>query len=125
MFRPSLLLLALSAVFAGVNAAPWFGPVEVPCSAQVDALVAGIQINILGQRGERNATEVIQAIEAAVPYNATAFAAGKAVLLSDIAFGMQIREYNQRLAPPGNAAIPGLAKVGVGLEWRSSRRCRS
>lgn len=97
--------------FTAANAIPWAGKGKIPCSPRVNALVAGIQINILGQRGERNATESIKAIEAAEPYNATAFAAEKAVLLADIAFGMQIREYNQKLAPPGNAVTPGLAKV--------------
>jgi hypothetical protein len=67
--------------------------------------------SVLAQQGERNASEALQAIGAASPVNMTAFAAGKAVLISDIMFGMTIREYNQLIAPAGNAALPGLAKV--------------
>ena len=81
------------------------------CSAEVDGLIAGIEINILAQQGERNATEALQAIESQTSVDATAFAAGKAILVSDIMFGMTIRRYNQLIAPAGNAALPGLATV--------------
>ena len=87
-------------------------PSSVPaCSAEVDGLISGIEINILAQQGERNATEALQAVEAQNPIDSTAFAAGKAVLVSDIMFGMTIRRYNQLIAPAGNAALPGLATV--------------
>lgn len=66
---------------------------------------------VLAQHGELNATLALQAIEAASPINMTAFAAGKAVLISNVLFGMTIREYNQLIAPAGNAALSGLATV--------------
>ena len=66
---------------------------------------------VLAQQGERNASEALQVIESQTPVDMTAFAAGKAVLVSDIMFGMTIREYNQLIAPPGNAALSGLTTV--------------
>lgn len=96
---------------AVVKPTDWATNSKYACSPQVDGLVAGIEINILAQHAELNATEDLQTIEAAKSINATAFAAGKAVLLSDIAFGIIIREFNQKLTPPGNAVIPGLTKV--------------
>ena len=90
----------------------WGPPDNLPaCSAQVDGLISGIEINILAQQGERNATEALQAIEASSPVDMTEFAAGKAVLVSDIMFGMTIRRYNLLIAPAGNAALSGLATV--------------
>ncbi|KAF2084643.1 hypothetical protein K490DRAFT_68576 [Saccharata proteae CBS 121410] len=115
----ALILLALLVPFAlshvdtdwhGHPSWPHHNKTSAPCSPRINALVAGIQINILGQLGERNATEAIQAIEAEVPINATAFAAGKAVLVGDIEFGMMIRKYNQELVPEGNGAVLGLEK---------------
>ena len=82
-------------------------PSETPCSAQVDGLIAGIEINILAQHGELNATLALQAIEAETPVNQTAFAAGQAVLISNVLFGMTIREFNQMILPAGNAATAG------------------
>jgi len=90
---------------------PWSDPTLPACSAQVDGLIAGIEINILAQQGERNASEALQVIEASTPVDATAFAAGKAVLISNVMFGMTIRRYNQLIAPAGNAALAGLATV--------------
>lgn len=81
------------------------------CSAEVNGLISGIEINILAQQGERNASEALQVIESQNPVNLTAFAAGKAVLVNNILFGMTIRRYNQLITPAGNAALAGLAKV--------------
>lgn len=78
-----------------------------PCSAAVNGLIAGIEINILAQHGELNATLALQAIEAESPVDQTAFAAGQAVLVSNVLFGMTIREYNQMILPAGNAATAG------------------
>ncbi len=82
-------------------------PSETPCSAAVNGLISGIEINILAQHGELNATLALQAIEAESSIDETAFAAGQAVLVSDIMFGMTIREYNQMILPIGNAATAG------------------
>lgn len=90
---------------------PWNGGNLPACSAEVDGLISGIEINILAQQGERNASEALQVIESQNPVDMTAFAAGKAVLVSNVLFGMTVRRYNQLIAPAGNAALSGLAKV--------------
>ena len=64
------------------------------------------------RRPASTSVAIIQAIEAESPVDPIAFAAGKAVLVSNVLFGMTIRRYNQLIAPAGNAALPGLAKVG-------------
>lgn len=89
---------------------PWNNNLPA-CSSEVSGLIAGIEINILAQQGERNASEALQVIESQEPVDMTAFAAGKAVLVNNVLFGMTIRRYNQLIAPAGNAALPGLAKV--------------
>jgi len=109
---PICLLAVLASVTVASTARPRWGQ-EPDCSANVDGLIAGIEINILAQQGERNASEALQTIETSLPVNLTAFAAGKAVLISDIMFGMTIREYNQLIAPAGNAALPGLTKYAA------------
>ena len=43
----------------------------------------------------------------------TAFYIAKGELLSDIQAGMNIRLFNQQIAPAGNAAISGLAKYAA------------
>lgn len=101
--------LALS--FSPRDWQPWNSNGLPACSAEVDGLISGIEINILAQQGERNATENLQAIESQNPVDMVAFAAGKAVLVNDIMFGMTIRRYNQLIAPAGNAALSGLATV--------------
>lgn len=95
-----------------INARDWQPWNDLPaCSAEVDGLISGIEINILAQQGERNASKALQVIESQTPVDMTAFAAGKAVLVNNVLFGMTIRRYNQLIAPAGNAALPGLAKV--------------
>jgi hypothetical protein len=86
-------------------------PSQMPCSPAVNSVISGIEINILAQWGEKTATIALQEIESKIPVDKTAFAAGKAVLVNDIMFGIQIRAYNQLIAPVGNAALPGLAMV--------------
>lgn len=115
-----------------MNARDWQPWSNLPaCSAEVDGLISGIEINILAQQGERNASKALQVIESQNPVNMTAFAAGKAVLVNNVLFGMTIRRYNQLIAPAGNAALPGLAKVhsleffGVELTYPSTHLLKS
>lgn len=82
---------------------------EAPCSEAVVALATGIHLNIVGQYAEYNGTVNIINIEASNPPKSTAFYIAKGELLSDIQAGENIRLFNQEIAPPGNAAIPGLA----------------
>ncbi|KAK5936636.1 hypothetical protein PMZ80_011101 [Knufia obscura] len=105
----SLTLLAGTAHSLALANAPPSSSWQNACPAAVDGLISGTEINILAQQGERNATEALQAIEAKNPVDMTAFAAGKAVLVNDVMFGMTIRRYNQLIAPAGNAALAGLA----------------
>ncbi|KAK3048236.1 hypothetical protein LTR09_010397 [Extremus antarcticus] len=83
------------------------------CSENVVALASGIHLNINGQWAEYNGTLKIVDIESASPVNQTDFLIAKGELLSDIQAGMNIRLFNQQMAPPGNAAIPGLAKYAA------------
>ncbi|KAK5110785.1 hypothetical protein LTR85_000730 [Meristemomyces frigidus] len=76
----------------------------------VTALATGIHLNIQGQYSEYNGTVKIINIEAAAPVNQTAFYIAKGRLLSDIQEGMNLRQFNQEIAPPNNPALPGLAK---------------
>lgn len=111
---PTLLATATFSSSLTLHSRRWSSPppASLPaCPAEVDGLISGIEINILAQQGERSATEALQAIETTTPVDAIAFAAGKAVLVSDIMFGMTIRAYNQMIAPAGNLALAGLATV--------------
>lgn len=90
------------------TAVAWPNP-QQPCSESVVALATGIHLNIQGQYAEYNGTLNILDIESEQPVNMTAFYIAKGELLSDIQTGMNIRLFNQQIAPPGNAALPGLA----------------
>nr|POE80048.1 hypothetical protein CFP56_08114 [Quercus suber] len=103
----SLALLVSSTLAASV-AADW-QHAKPPCSANVIALATGIHLNIQGQYGEYNATATIADLEAQGA-NSTAFLIAKGKLLADIQEGMNLRQFNQQIAPRGNAALPGLAK---------------
>jgi len=83
---------------------------QQPCSEAVVALATGIHLNIQGQYAEYNGTVNVLNIESASPVNQTAFYIAKGELLSDIQAGMNIRQFNQEIAPANNPAIPGLAK---------------
>jgi hypothetical protein len=114
LFRTLIFLVTTFLLATRSTALPW-EPTQTPCSPVVNGLISGIEINILAQWGEKNASIALQQIESKTPVDMTAFNEGKAVLVNDIMFGMQIRVYNQLIAPAGNAALPGLAKVGVEL----------
>ncbi|KAK5112522.1 hypothetical protein LTR62_004279 [Meristemomyces frigidus] len=84
-----------------------------PCSPQIYALATGIHLNIQGQYSEYNGSVAILALESANPVNHTAFLIAKGELLSDIQAGMNLRQFNQEIAPAGNAALAGLAKYAA------------
>ncbi|EMC94605.1 hypothetical protein BAUCODRAFT_149738 [Baudoinia panamericana UAMH 10762] len=105
---PAFLLSSLT-----LAAPQWPGPNyqgHQQCSQAVVALAAGIHLNIQGQYSEFNGTVNLINIESASSVNQTAFYIAKGELLSDIQAGMNIRLFNQEIAPTGNAAIAGLAK---------------
>lgn len=106
---PALLFLGSALAAPG----SWPGQGQQGCSEAVVALATGIHLNIEGQYAEYNGTVAIINVEAASPVNQTAFYIAKGELLSDIQAGMNIRLFNQEIAPPGNAAIPGLAKYAT------------
>ena len=90
--------------------APGSGSQSNECSQAVVALATGIHLNIVGQYAEYNGTLAVLAVESATPVDHDAFLLAKGQLLSDIQGGMNIRLFNQQIAPSGNAAISGLAK---------------
>ena len=87
-----------------------------PCSEAVVALATGIHINIIGQYAEFNGTKMVQQVETEQAGNTDAFLIAKGQLESDIQGGMNIRLFNQEIAPPGNPAIPGLKKYAMAQE---------
>ncbi|KAK4543025.1 hypothetical protein LTR36_006023 [Oleoguttula mirabilis] len=99
---PALALLTTTSV-------AWSIP-KVQCSERVVALATGIHLNIQGQYAEYNGTVNIINIKGASPVNQTAFYIAKGELLSDIQAGMNIRQFNQEIAPTDSPALPGLAK---------------
>ena len=109
---PAILLL--SSYTTAIPIAQWSGGHGgKACSEAVVALATGIHLNIEGQYAEYNGTLAVVAIEASTPVNQKEFLIAKGELLSDIQAGMNIRLFNQQIAPPGNAALPGLAKYAA------------
>lgn len=84
------------------------------------ALATGIHLNIEGQYAEYNGTLNVIAVESSTPVDQEAFYIAKGELLSDIQTGMNIRLFNQQIAPPGNPAIPGLAKYEAAQQTEQS-----
>jgi hypothetical protein len=108
---PVALITLLPATLAwSPRQGPGSGSQSNECSQAVVALAAGIHLNIVGQHAEYNGTLAVLAVESKTPVNQEAFLLAKGQLLSDIQGGMNIRLFNQQIAPPGNAAISGLAK---------------
>ncbi|KAI9647953.1 hypothetical protein NHQ30_004343 [Ciborinia camelliae] len=83
------------------------------CSPEVAALASGIAANIADQRNEKLAVTAIGYMLEESPMNSSTFDSAKASLLDFVQKGITIRENNQKIAPQGNAAIPGLAKVAM------------
>jgi hypothetical protein len=97
----------------GAGAAPNVGN-NTRCAADIDRLASGIQQNILDQQGEQVSVQAIaNLMQTSVngTVNMAQFMTMKAQLLSFVTAGISVRENNQALAPPGNAALPGLGKV--------------
>ncbi|KAM3075004.1 hypothetical protein ACMFMG_007536 [Clarireedia jacksonii] len=84
---------------------------NTPCAPAVAALASGISSNIADQHNELAAVGALGFIIAEQPMNQSTFDAGKASLLDFVTKGIAIRAQNQKIAPAGNAAIPGLATV--------------
>ncbi|QSZ36888.1 hypothetical protein DSL72_006771 [Monilinia vaccinii-corymbosi] len=83
------------------------------CSPQVKALVDGINANIADQRNEQAAVTVMGYVLQESPIDTTIFDAAKASLLTYVQKGITIRQNNQQITPPGNAATEGLATVAA------------
>jgi hypothetical protein len=82
-----------------------------PCAPAIAALASGISSNIADQRNEQAAVSAIGSILSEQPMNSSTFNNAKASLMDFVTKGIAIREQNQKIAPAGNAAIPGLATV--------------
>ncbi|CAK4031649.1 Hypothetical predicted protein [Lecanosticta acicola] len=122
--------LAASILLGSALAAPgywegqWEGKPEGkrPCSQAEVALATGIHLNINGQYAEYNGTEKVEQAEQAHPSgpNADIYKA-IGMLQSDVQAGMNIRLFNQQIAPPGNPAIPGLAQYAAAEETEKAQ----
>ncbi|KAF2161737.1 hypothetical protein M409DRAFT_27794 [Zasmidium cellare ATCC 36951] len=103
----ALLTTAASAISLPNSNFGW----KRPCSQAEVALATGIHLNIQGQYSEYNGTLKTEQVEQAHPSGPTPdFYLAKGMLQSDIQEGMNLRLFNQQIAPPGNPAIPGLAQ---------------
>ncbi|CAG8982589.1 hypothetical protein HYALB_00007306 [Hymenoscyphus albidus] len=81
------------------------------CTPEIKALVAGINKNIDIQKQELAQTKVISEAQTKNPPDAAAIKADQAKLVEIVKEGAAVRANNQKIAPAGNAALPGLAKV--------------
>lgn len=84
------------------------------CAADIDRLASGIQANVLVQQGEAFSVQQLQGMMQAAatgPVDMAQFMALKGQLLSYVTAGVGLRENNQAIAQPGNAALGGLAKA--------------
>ncbi|TLS26061.1 hypothetical protein PpBr36_07829 [Pyricularia pennisetigena] len=79
--------------------------------AAAKKLQAGIEKNIEAQKGELASANEIREIVGKNKVDAGEFQKAKEVLLGHVNDGIKLREENQKIAPKGNAAIAGLAKV--------------
>ncbi|ELQ37625.1 hypothetical protein M0657_004180 [Pyricularia oryzae] len=80
------------------------------CKAARD-LAKGIQKNIKDQEGELKTANEIREIVGRNTVNEQEFKTAKEKLLGFVKAGITQREENQKKAPKGNAAIPGLEEV--------------
>ena len=108
-----LTTLTLASLLTTTLARPGWPAHHRSCSEAVVALATGIHLNIQGQYAEYNGTLNLISIESNTPVDQTAFYIAKGELLSDIQAGMNIRLFNQQIAPAGSAAISGLAKYAA------------
>lgn len=108
------------------NKPEWNGAHEAqmkrPCSQAVVALATGIHLNINGQYGEYNATQRVENAEAAHPSGPNEqIYKDIGMLQGAVQEGMNIRLFNQQIAPPGNPAIPGLKKYAAAEETEKAQ----
>lgn len=87
-----------------------------PCTQAEIALATGIHLNIQGQYAEYNGTISVIDVETRQPGDLLAFSRAKGFLQSDIQAGMNLRLFNQQIAPEGNPAIPGLKQYEAAQE---------
>jgi len=83
------------------------------CSPAIMALASGIQSNIADQNNELATVTALGNVLAQNPMDMTLYSATQASLLNFVTKGIAIRENNQKIAPPGNGAIAGLATVAM------------
>jgi hypothetical protein len=77
------------------------------------ALASGIQDNIADQNNELNTVTAMGSILSQNPVDSTLFGAAQSSLMGFVTKGIAIRQNNQKIAPAGNPAIPGLATVAM------------
>ncbi|KXT10481.1 hypothetical protein AC579_8882 [Pseudocercospora musae] len=90
------------------------------CSQAEVALATGIHLNINAQYSEYNGTVKVDQVEGSKE-SAAEFNNAKGQLQADIQGGMNIRLFNQQIAPAGNPAIPGLATYAAAQETEKAQ----
>lgn len=106
IFLSALISVALSSPID--NAQAWK---HLPkCDEHVTALASGIHLNIQGQYAEYNGTVKLLGLACEKPFDKSSYLIAKGELISDIQAGMNIRAFNQAVAPKNSPALPGLAK---------------
>ncbi|EME89261.1 uncharacterized protein MYCFIDRAFT_201852 [Pseudocercospora fijiensis CIRAD86] len=90
------------------------------CTQGEIALAAGIHLNINAQYAEYNGTVKVDQVESSKG-TAAEFDNAKGQLQSDIQTGMNIRLFNQQIAPAGNPAIPGLTEYAAAQETEKAQ----
>ena len=107
----SLLLLTTAAVALPQSS---YAIVKRACTQNEIAFATGIHLNIQGQYAEYNGTVAIEKIETGIQAaNFTAFENAKGMLQSDIQAGMNIRLFNQQIAPKDSPANAGECEAQI------------
>lgn len=114
MKLPTILSFLLAAATAA-------SATKRPCSQAEVALATGIHLNIQGQYAEYNGTLKVIEVETTRPGDLLAFENAKGQLQSDIQAGMNLRLFNQQIAPKDNPAVAGLAKYEAAQETEKSQ----
>jgi len=92
-----------------------------PCTPSEIALATGIHLNIQAQYTEYNSTLSVIAVETTKPGDLLAFSLAKGALQAAIQNGMNLRQFNQQIAPKDNPAVPGLAKYEAAQETEKAQ----
>ena len=108
---PTKLVLEIEESPTSADTSSLVNNTTTPCTPAELALSSGIAANIADQQNELAAVSALGNILSENPLNTNVFAVAQSSLLNFVTIGIAIRQNNQKIAPVGNAAIPGLAIV--------------